>query len=289
MHPVLFHIGAVLIPSYGAVTALGVVLALLLAQHTARLLRLNPGHVWNLCVISLFAAMLGSRLFLLLLNWRVLLRHPSWIFMLAMIHHPLVGAAGAAAGIACAWIYARWQKLPVIAAADAVTAPLALGLAFEQIGELLSGSGYGVEASAKLPWAVTYTDPLAARWSGTPLGVPLHPVQAYAALGFLTLAILLVVTVPWLKQRGDAAGLWMIGTGVTVFLSELWRDRDGRGSVFGGVLDGPQIAAIVLVLASALLLRQRGRTPRPADARAACAGNSEPGITTGAAREAPNE
>lgn len=246
-----------MIPSYGAVTALGVVLALLLAQHTARIVRLNPSHIWNLCVIALFAAMVGSRIFLLMVNWKVLLRHPSWIFVLAMIHHPLVGAAGALAGVVFAWICARWQKLPALAVTDAVVAPLALGLAFEQIGELLSGSGYGVEAGVKLPWAVTYTDPLAARWSGTPLGVSLHPVQAYAALGFLTLAILLVTVMPWLKQQGDAAGLWMMGTGVTVYVTELWRDRDGRGSVMGGVLDGPQIAAIVLVVAAAFMLRER--------------------------------
>ena len=33
-------------------------------------------------------------------------------------------------------------------------------------------------------------------WSGTPLGVPLHPVQAYAALAFLTLAVFLLVWQP---------------------------------------------------------------------------------------------
>jgi phosphatidylglycerol:prolipoprotein diacylglycerol transferase len=265
VHPVLFHAGAVVIPSYGAVTALGVVLALLLAQHTARVVRLNANHVWNLCVIALFAAMVGSRLFLLLVNWRVLLRHPSWILMLAMIHHPLVGAAGAAAGVLFAWIYARWQKLPLMAVADAVVGPLALGLAFEQVGELLSGAGYGVEASPRLRWAVTYTDPLAARWSGTPLGIPLHPVQAYMALGLLALAVLLLALLPRLKQRGDAAGAWLMGTGVIMYVTELWRDRDGRGSVFGGLLDGPQVAAIVLVLLSALLLRERKSALRRAE------------------------
>lgn len=265
MHPVLIHAGAIVIPSYGAVAALGIVLALLLAQHTARTLRLNPNHVWNLCVIALFAAMVGSRLFLLAINWRLLLRHPSWILMLAMIHHPLVGAAGAVAGVAFACIYARWQGLPLMLVADAVAAPLALGLTFEQLGELLSGSGYGLEAGAGLPWAITYTDPLAARWSGAPLGVPLYPAQAYAALAFLLLAILLLAFLPRLKQRGDVAGLWLMGTGASVYVTELWRDREGRGSVFGGVLDGPQIAAIVLVLASALLLRERKRVSPPAE------------------------
>lgn len=267
MHPVLIHAGVISIPSYGAVAALGVVLALLLAQHTARIVRLNPNHLWNLCVIALFAAMVGSRLFLLAMNWRLLLRHPSWILMLAMIHHPLVGAAGAVVGVAGAWIYARWQRLPLMLVADAVAAPMALGMAFEQLGELLSGSGYGLVAGAGLPWAVTCTDPLAAQWSGTPLGVPLHPVQAYAALAFLLLAILLLALLPRLKQRGDAAGLWLMGTGAAVYLTELWRDRAGRGSVFDGILDGPQIGSIVLVLASALLLWGRRQTSPHAEAR----------------------
>lgn len=274
------------IPSYGAVAALGVVLALLLAQHTAGIVRLNPAHVWNLCVIALFAAMVGSRLFLLLVNWRILLWHPSWILELAMIHHPLVGAAGAVTALVVAWVYARWQNFSLMAVADAVVAPLALGMAFEQVGELLSGSGYGLQASSGVPWAVTYTDPLAARWSGTPLGIPMHPVQVYAASGFLALAILLLVLLPRLKQRGDAAGLWMMGAGVTIYVAELWRDREGRGSVFGGVLDGPQIAAIALVLASALLLRQRKGARQSAPIGAEAAANLRAPVIGQGAREA---
>ena len=79
MHPVLFHIGAILIPSYGAMAAVGVLLALVLAQRAARVVGLLPAHVWNLCVIGLFAALVGSRLLLVLMNWHDLLRHPLWL------------------------------------------------------------------------------------------------------------------------------------------------------------------------------------------------------------------
>jgi len=262
VHPVLFQIGAVLIPSYGAIAALGVVAALLLAQHTARTAGLPPGHIWNLCVISMFAALVGARLLLVIVNWAVLSNHPSWLLELGVIHHPLVGAAGALAGAACAWLYVRWQKLPLLAVADVIAAPLALGLAFEQMGQLLAGSGYGTAAGPHLPWAVTYTDLLALRWSGAPLGIPLHPVQAYAALGFLAVSILLLVLMPRLGRRGDTAGLWLMGTSVTVYITELWRDPTGRGSTLGGLLDGPQIAAIILVLAGAFMLRERRSAPR---------------------------
>jgi hypothetical protein len=40
-------------------------------------------------------------------------------------------------------------------------------------------------------------------------------------------------------------------------ITEFWRDPEGRGVVLGGALDGPQVAAIVMVLAGALVLRER--------------------------------
>jgi phosphatidylglycerol:prolipoprotein diacylglycerol transferase len=258
VHPVLFHIGSILIPSYGATAALGVLLALGLALRTARTVSINPNQLWNLCVVALFAALGGSRLLLIIVNWTVLRSHPSWLLGLAMIHHPLLAAAGAVLGAVAAVLYARWQQLPLWKTADALAAPLALGLAFEQAGAFLAGSGYGIESSIR--WAVTYTNPLTARWSGAPLGVSLHPVQLYTALAFLAIFVLLLVVLPHRHQQGDIAGLWLLLTGLAVYLTEIWRDLEGRGSILGGALDGPQMAAIVLVLAGALVLLERQRS-----------------------------
>jgi phosphatidylglycerol:prolipoprotein diacylglycerol transferase len=256
--PVLFHLGSILIPAYGASAAVGVLLALFLAQRTARIAGLNAGQVWNLCVVALFAALVGQRLLLVALNWGDLRVHPAWLLTLAMIHHPLLAAAGALAGAGAAVLYARWRRLPIANTADALAAPVALGLAFEQLGALLAGSGYGTEAAVR--WAVIYTNPLAARWSGTPLGIPLHPVQGYAALAFLSLSILLLVWLPERRRQGDVAGVWLLGTGVVVFLTELWRDPEGRGMLSGGALDGPQVVAILMVLAGGLVLMERATT-----------------------------
>ena len=259
MHPVLFHIGAVLVPSYGALAALGVLLALVLTQRTARIVHVDPAKAWNLCILSLFAALAAARLLLVAANWSALRSHPAWLLGLAMVHHPLLAGVGALAGAGCAAWYARWSGLPFRATADALAPPLAVGLAFEQLGALAAGSGYGSEAGPGVPWAVTYTHPLAAMWSGAPLGVPLHPVQVYAAMAFLALAILLWVWLPIQRRQGDVAGLWLMGAGVAIYITELWRDPEGRGSVLQGAIDGPQIAAVVLVFAGALVLRERKR------------------------------
>jgi len=255
VHPVLFHIGALLVPSYGAFAALGVLAALLLAQRTARIVRVNPAHVWSLSILSLFTAILVQRLLLVLFNWQDLGRHPRWLLALSMIHHPLLASAGTIAALIVAFVYARKRNMPLGATADALAAPIAVGLAFEQLGALAAGSGYGTDTSVR--WAVTYTDILAARWSGTPLGISLHPVQAYSAIAYLILATLLLVLLPVRRRAGDVAGIFLLGSGFSIYLTELWRDPEGRGVFFFGALDGPQLAAILFVLIGATLLLER--------------------------------
>jgi phosphatidylglycerol:prolipoprotein diacylglycerol transferase len=259
VYPVLFHIGSIVIPSYGVVAAVGVLLALLIAQRAARIAGLDGRKVWNLCVMALFAALAGTRLLLVALNWNELRAHPMWLLGLAMIHHPLLACFGGLVAVVTAVLYGRWQRLPLRITADALAAPVALGLACEQLGSLLAGSGYGIEAGQGIAarWAVTYTHPLAALWSGAPLGVALHPVQAYAALGFLVLAIFLFLWMPHRRQPGDVTGLLFLGAGVVVFVTEFWRDSEGRGALLGGALDGPQMAAVAMVVVGGLVLLER--------------------------------
>jgi len=255
VYPVLFHIGPLLIPSYGVMAALGVLCALALCVGTARLAGVNPNLVWNLCIVALFAGLAGSRLLLIAVNWAVVRAHPAWVLSLAMVHHPLLAVADAAFASAAALLYARVKRMPMRATADALAAPLALGLACEQLGALMAGSGFGTETT--VPWAVVFTNPLAERWSGAPLGVALHPVQAYAALAFLIIAVGLLLAMPRCVQHGDAAGIFLMAMGAAIYLTELWRDPQGRGAILQGLLDGPQIGAITMVLAGSWLLRRK--------------------------------
>jgi len=255
MLPVLFDFGPLLIPAYGAMTALGVLLALLMAEQAGRRAGFEPGRAWNLCVLALFAALLASRLLLVAWNWRDLQRHPMWLLGLATIHNPLLAAVGALVGLAVAMAFAHAVKTPLAAFADVLAAPLALAIGFEQIGALLAGSSYGLETT--LPWAVTYTDLRAALWSGTPLGIPLHPVQAYAAMGCFAVAVFSWVAFPLRRQVGDVAGAALLASGAGLFVTEFFRDREGRGAILGGALDGPQIVAVGWVLMGGWILRER--------------------------------
>jgi phosphatidylglycerol:prolipoprotein diacylglycerol transferase len=59
------------------------------------------------------------------------------------------------------------------------------------------------------------------------------------------------------QQAGDVAGLLLLGTGVLVFVTEFWRDTEGRGALLGGALDGPQAAAVALVVVGGLVMLDR--------------------------------
>ena len=253
----LFHIGSILIPSYGAITAFGVLVGLALTQRTARLAGIDPGKLWNLSILGLFAALAAARLLLVIANWSALRSHPAWLLGLAMVHHPLLAGMGALAGAACALWYAHHVKLSLAVTGDALAVPIAAGFAFEQIGALASGSGYGVDADPHFALAIIYSNPLANLWSGVSLGVPLQPVQAYTALAFFALAILLRVWLPLERRAGDVAGLGLMGSGIAIYVTEFWRDPEGRGSILGGSVDGPQITAVFLILAGAWILRER--------------------------------
>ncbi len=235
--------------------AIGALVALFTAQRTARMAGVDAAKLWNLCVISLCAALVTERLLLVAVNWSAIRLHPQWTLGLAMVHHPLVAGIGVLAAAGSAALYVRLRNMPALATADALAAPIALGLVCEQVGTLLAGSGYGTETT--VPWAVTYSSPAAALWSGTPLGVPLHPVQAYAALAFLTLATLLLVWLPGRRREGDIAGICLMGMGAAIYFTELWRDPEGRGEILNSAVDGPQIAAVAMVIVGALILLER--------------------------------
>lgn len=252
MHPVLFQIGSLLVPSYGACAALGVLLALGLAQLTAKRVELNPRHAWNMLVLAVFAALAASRLILVAMNLSDLRLHPRWLLAVAMVHHPLLAAIGIASGLIAVIWYALWAKLPLRVVADCLSAPVSLVMAAEQLGALLAGSDYGRETSSA--WAVTYSSPLAARWSGTPLGTPLYPVQAYAAIGALLLAAIVYGWLFMRRRNGDAAGVALVGGGALLFVTEVFRDWEGRGALLGGLVDIPQLVGLGLVLLGGLVL-----------------------------------
>jgi len=146
--------------------------------------------------------------------------------------------------------------------ADAAAPSIALGQAFGRVGCFLAGCCWGRECS--LPWAVTFTSPVAHENVGVPLGVPLHPTQVYEVLGTLLLCALLVR----FERRafsGETFARYVLGYALLRGAIELVRG-DPRGEVFGVMSTSQFIAlcGVVLGLAIFALRRRIPSVPKPA-------------------------
>lgn len=235
--------------------ALGMVSALTVIFHLARFRGLDPDQMWNLGGIAAFSGILGAKVLLILLNWRDYAGDPGRIFSIATLQSGGVFSGGLLLAIGCSWWYVRREKIPFLSAADVFAPGIALGHAFGRIGCLAAGCCYG--RATNLPWAITFHNPWAAEFSGTPLNQPLHPTQLYEFVAELINFVFLY----WLCRRkqfeGQVMALFMIIYGSERFVFEFFRGDPGRGEVLGGLISGTQLIAMGLVVTGFLIYLRR--------------------------------
>ena len=257
MHPVLFHIGSLLIPS----TALWRRWAFCWRWCWRSARRAWSASIPARCGISASSRSLRR-------SWA---RGCCWWRSIGAIlrSHPLVDAragdgSSSAARRCRALMAARGcARLRAHAAAAAcrnrrrTRRPAGLGLAFEQWARCWPEPATAPSAPRSLGGHLHQS--ACARWSGTPLGVPLHPVQAYAALGFSRSRSFSAAWLPHRRQPAMLPACGLMGAGRR-YLPHRNLARSGRAGRHpcSGALDGPQIAHRVCA----------GRSIRPARARA---------------------
>jgi hypothetical protein len=91
-------------------------------------------------------------------------------------------------------------------------------------------------------------------------------VQAYAALAFSRSRCFCFLFCRRAAAQATSPGIFLLGAGVSIYITELWRDPEGRGSFFGGALDGPQLAAVVFVFIGAAVLLEHKQAKQSIEA-----------------------
>jgi hypothetical protein len=81
------------------------------------------------------------------------------------------------AALIAATVYIRRHQLPPLPTADVFAPGIALGHGIGRLGCFAAGCCWGVPT--KLPWGVTFTNPLFHDLVGVPLDIKLHPTQLY--------------------------------------------------------------------------------------------------------------
>lgn len=250
MHPLLFHIGRVAIPTYGACTALALVAALFALRYFARLLGLNANTVWNLGLIAILSTLIAGRLLLVAAYFSAFRRHPFWVLGLMSNHSAWIDSAALAVGLAAGLLYALAEGLPLLRTLDCIAPAAALALGFNRIGAFLAGLDFGLPSTRA--WNVVYASPIAAFWYGTPLGVPLSPVQLNDALLSFLLFLGLLWWLPRRTQDGELWGVWLFLYGAAAYFLAFQRTV----AQTQWAIRWPAAAAMVIASAGFLLRRR---------------------------------
>jgi phosphatidylglycerol:prolipoprotein diacylglycerol transferase len=253
MHPILFQIGSFPVGTYGLLLTAGFFLALLLAQHLGKREGLAPEAISDLAITLLLAGVVGSKLLMIIVD----LANGATFAQVFDLGYLRAGGAihGGIIGGALAFFWrVRRLKLPLAQTLDCMTPAVALGQAIGRLGCFSAGCCYGT--ACNLPWAVTFTDPNAQALSGTPLAVPLHPVQLYTFLANLAVMAILLVARRHRRFAGQISGLYFILEGVGRIVTEHWRGDLDRGFLLGlpWLSTGRATSILFILFGTALLM-----------------------------------
>lgn len=259
MHPRLLTTPFFTLHTFGALLACAYLTAFWWLLREGRRARADVDALGSLVVWIFAGAILGAKALLIARSLPEYAADPSELFSSALTSAGDFYGGFLGALLTSAIFFRRHPELKFWPTADLCGPAIALGQAIGRIGCLMAGDDYGRPTT--LPWAVTFTDPEAARIGGAPLGVPLHPVQLYESIVCLALFALLV----WLSRRKRFDGEIILAYTALYagarFVLEFFRGDADRGFVFSGALSTSQfIAAIVGPAAIALwFVRRRVR------------------------------
>ena len=262
MHPRLLTTPLFTLHTFGLLLASAYVAAFWWLIREGRRHRLDVDALSSLGFWAIGSAIIGAKALMILRDFPEYAARPSELFSLSVLasagdfYGGFIGAL-----VASAIFFSRHPELPFWRAADLCGPAVALGQAIGRVGCLMAGDDYG--APTQLPWAVTFTDPDAARIGGAPLGVGLHPVQLYESLVCLALFAVLVRLSRRKRFDGEVILAYTLLYAIARFILEFFRGDVDRGFVFGGALSTSQFIALMLGPAAiALWFVRRRSAPR---------------------------
>lgn len=221
MDPIALKLGSLTIHWYGVMIALAFLAGLWTATLRARRENISGEKIADVVLWLMVGSILGARIVYVTTYWHEEFAGQPISEIFAVWHGGLVYYGGLIGGIAGGTIYILWKRMPMWKTADVLAPSIALGSFFGRMGCLLNGCCYGRQTD--LPWAITFTNPLAHDLSNTPLNVPLHPTQIYD--GLLNLA--LYVFLAWLFRRkkfdGEIFATYLICYAITRSIVECFR------------------------------------------------------------------
>ncbi|MBD3322594.1 MAG: prolipoprotein diacylglyceryl transferase [Chitinivibrionales bacterium] len=210
MHPTLFHIFNFPIHSYGFMLALSFLFGIWLSSHRARNKGLDPNVVTDVGFYVILAAIIGARLYYVLLHFEEFQGNILNIFNPVQNGCQNLGIGGLVmyggfiGAIIAGILYFNIKKQPFLPYADAIAPSLGFGIFLTRIGCFLNGCCYGAPVDSAIGVefppgspAGAYQREIAQKMS-LELGhsvehVTLWPSQLFLSAGGLTIGIIILL------------------------------------------------------------------------------------------------
>jgi phosphatidylglycerol:prolipoprotein diacylglycerol transferase len=225
--------------------ALGFLAAVSIGRWLGRRRGIPDTFMMDLGALCIGSGIIGARILYVLLNLDFFRENPLAVFKIW--EGGLVFYGGFIAAAVAAVLWTRRAKLSLTDVADICAPAVAIGQGIGRIGCLMAGCCYGKPAVCS--WAVTYRHPEAL----APLGIALHPTQAYEALGDLALGLGLILWFLRFKPlKGTVFWAYLLGYGILRYSVETFRGDD-RGVVLAALQPSQWIAVIAILIAATML------------------------------------
>jgi phosphatidylglycerol:prolipoprotein diacylglycerol transferase len=206
--PIAFTLGPLEVRWYALFILSGILLGLLVVDRVARWRDQDPNFISEVTPVVILAAVLGARLYFVLLEWRFFRHHPGQIIGLQL--HGLTIHGALAAGIGTFWWICHQRKQPFLRWADTIVVGIPVGQALGRLGNWANQEAFG--RPTNLPWGLKIDPghrPVKYLSSDT-----FHPTFLYEMICSLLLAGLLAHVL----YHYAARGWWRDGYALALYL-----------------------------------------------------------------------
>jgi len=249
--PDLISIGPFTIHTYGFFVALGFAVGIWTAVKVGKRQGVPSQQVMDMAFVMIVCAIVGSRLFYILINFSHYKAHP--LDIIKLWQGGLVFSGGLVATAAAMFWYLKRHHLSFWSTGDLWAPSLAIGQAIGRIGCFMAGCCYGQPTG--ISWGVVFRHPK----SLAPLNIPLYPTQFFEAFsGFLIFLVLLFLY--GRRKFNGQVFLWYVILHSTARLFVERFRGDERGLIPGTEMSATQLLTTILLVgavAALLILRSR--------------------------------
>ncbi len=255
MFPILFKfpswiplIGDKAIHTYGLMAALGFLAGLWWVRRESARTGLNPQKIMDLFFYVVVSAIVGSRLFYVLVSVDRWWENPLLFFK--VWEGGLTFYGGLMAALLVSVWYCKKKRIHFFSVADVFSPAIALGHAIGRLGCFAAGCCYGRPAPPDFPLSVVFPE---VEHGIAPVGTPLYPTQLFEFSGELLIFVFLFFFRKRKKFEGELFLVYLIFYPILRLILEIFRGDKVRGALWEGVFSTAQFVSLIWIVLAVLL------------------------------------